>query len=431
MSSDEKANSGTAVPQSRDVNLLLAAPRFYPVYAGPAVRFQRYAPGLAKRGVKMRVISGAWDGTDSEASQEERDACRNGLLPLADVHGIPVQRVSIPERRTTGARQAFFDRALARYVVRNPIRPDVVQLLALSSPSLPSLVRLRMAGIPLVYTFTMMRDPSVAWIKNRYWLLPFRLMNCIVVSSGVMKAHLREFGIRSRVEVIPNGLDLERFRPVRSSEERAAIRIALGFDPKAELIVFLGGYLEHRKGVDVLLDAWYRIARKRPHARLVVVGPRLNKLGARQRQKKYVRDLLQTLKQSGTEDRVTFTGAVQDVERYLQAADVFVFPSRREGMPNVVPEAFGCGVPSILAPFIGLPAEFGRPGKEFDLAERTPDAFAAAINRMLDDPARRRQFGERAREWVERELGLDASLDRYAALYRELAKRHRQGGSTE
>jgi glycosyltransferase involved in cell wall biosynthesis len=123
---------------------------------------------------------------------------------------------------------------------------------------------------------------------------------------------------------------------------------------------------------------------------------------------------------------VTFTGAVDNVEAYLQTADVFVFPSRKEGMPNVVPEAFACGLASILTPFKGLPDEFGRPGEQYVLVERNAEALATAINAILDDPERRRQLGRRGRKWVEEHLDVEISLDRYADLYYELANDSRK-----
>src|SRR5690606_20193071 len=104
-------------------------------------------------------------------------------------------------------------------------------------------------------------------------------------------------------------------------------------------------------------------------------------------------------------------------------ADVFVFPSRREGMPNTVLEALGCGVPSVLTPFIGLPEEFGRPGTEYLLSERTAEGLATAVTRILESPALRDELSAAGRRWVEESLGVETSLDRYAALYRELARK--------
>ena len=95
-------------------------------------------------------------------------------------------------------------------------------------------------------------------------------------------------------------------------------------------------------------------------------------------------------------------------------------------MPNVVPEAYGCGVPVIMTPFIGLPQEFGRAGDHYELVERTPGAIAQSISSLLDNRERGRQLALRARKLVEDEMDVEKSLDRYAALYRDLAMRSKK-----
>jgi glycosyltransferase involved in cell wall biosynthesis len=117
------------------------------------------------------------------------------------------------------------------------------------------------------------------------------------------------------------------------------------------------------------------------------------------------------------------TGEVSNVEEYLQAADIFVFPSRREGMPNVVPEAFASGTPTVLAPFVGLPEEFGRAGTHYVLANRTATDLADAIIALLASPQRREELAGEARRWVESKLDLERSLMLYASLYCEIAQR--------
>ncbi|MDP2480423.1 MAG: glycosyltransferase, partial [Candidatus Palauibacterales bacterium] len=88
-----------------------------------------------------------------------------------------------------------------------------------------------------------------------------------------------------------------------------------------------------------------------------------------------------------------------------------------------VPEAFGCGLASVMTPFEGLPQEFGRPGREYVLSPRTPEDLSGSVVALLESPERRGELGASARAWVEANLGVDRSLDRYADLYRELTER--------
>ena len=415
----------TPIPEDESgTRVCLASLRFHPDYAGPALRFRRYAPGLVARGVAMNVFSGSWPEVDA-AGVARHDGIADGALLLPErVDSIPVQRVRLPAGASRRRMYLTYERALARYCLDT--RPDVIQLLSPTTTLIPRLARFRAAGIPLVYTHTML-DEADGSLRGRlralHRTLPFRFMDCIVVSSGVMRDALRQDGVRGRIEVIPNGLDLKRFRPADSAAARAALRVRLGLPAEGELIVFVGGFLQHRKGIDVLADAWKLMARTRPGARLVLVGPTRNDLRPSDTQSEFLAGVMASLEASGALERVIFTGAVEEVEAYLQAADLFVFPSRKEGMPNVVAEAFGCGAAAILAPFLGLPAEFGRPDHEFLLTAREPGALAEAMTHLLDRPAERERLAKSALAWARNHLDLERSLDRYAELYRELAAR--------
>jgi glycosyltransferase involved in cell wall biosynthesis len=105
---------------------------------------------------------------------------------------------------------------------------------------------------------------------------------------------------------------------------------------------------------------------------------------------------------------------------------MFVFSPLKGGMPNVVLEAMACGVPVVLTPCIALPKEFGEPGHEYFLVKRDSDAIAAAIAELLQNEELRKNLGRRGRSWVEENMDLEQSLDRYAALYYELAEQRRK-----
>ena len=93
-----------------------------------------------------------------------------------------------------------------------------------------------------------------------------------------MEESLRQVGYRGDIGIIPNGVDVNRFCPSSSVAAKEALRVRLGIPPGAEVVVFVGGYLIHRKGVDLLADAWASIASKRRQAYLLMVGPTHNAL---------------------------------------------------------------------------------------------------------------------------------------------------------
>lgn len=411
------------------LDLCLASPTFPPTYSGPAIRFLRYAPLFRERRVDMRVLTTVRVGSSSRIGLSKSGSS----LPMTPelVDGIPVHR--IPVMNSWGKTRSFwhFERTSVAQC-RSGARPDVVQLLSMWEGSSPYWIRkLRSLGIPVVYTHTMVRDPTVGRVKNLLWLQSFRAVDCTVVSTEAMRDSLRRIGHRGMIRVIPNGVDTKRFRSASSAADKHALRLRLGIPPEAEVIVFVGGFLIQRKGVDLLADAWARVASKRPLAHLLLVGPtydslRLGDTGrSLESHRSFLEGVKSSLNASRAMDRVSFAGSVENVEDYLRAADVFVFPSRREGMPNVVFEAYATSVPSVLCPFIGISKEFGIPGTHYLRANHDASEIAERILELLADESQRTRLGNAAREWVFQGFRTESSVDAYCELYRELAACHR------
>lgn len=409
------------------LDLCFAAHRFHPDYSGAGIRFQRYAPELRQRGIDMRVFTGTPRQQSNPARPSRNNFKTGDLLPLQYIDDLLVQRVKLPEGNARQRHMTYVS-ALLRYCRQRETRPDLIQAISVSQYWLPWWFSLRRLGIPVVYSYTLLGNLSSHPVKRQlqriYWRLPFEMVDCVVASSSVVRRVLRDdFGVRTRIEVIPNGVDLQRFRPVESATARNLLRKQLDIELSAEIILFVGPVVE-RKGVDILLEAWKLIARGRQQTYLLLVGPDYRdrphpfpEFGAK---------VEKLVSNSGAKDRVIFLGVVDRVERYFQAADIFVFPSKREGMGNVVLEAFACGLSSVLTPFIGFPDEFGNPGEHYLLVESDPRSLAASIITMLDNPEYRKQIGNQAREWVEAHLGMERSIEKYAKLYRDLVDQPRR-----
>jgi len=414
------------------LQVCLAALNFYPVYAGPAIRFSRYLPKFRPLGISMRVLAGTPEIVKARASGVEPDWTDweiGEALPPAEVGGAPVQRVRLPD---DGGRLRA--RLLAASLVehcRDPNRrPDVIQLLACGLEWIRPLRQLRRWRIPVVYTATMLRDfRSSGRIKRllleRSIAFPMQFLDGVVVSSEAMRERMPRLGVRTPVHVIPNGVDTGRFRPPAGSEDRGRIRQALGIGPGDTMALFVGPIVA-RKGIELLLEAWARACSDLPRLHLVLAGPRLDITHPANRA--FHERIHRMIEASSASGRVHFTGMIENVEEYMRAADVFVFPSRREGMPNVVPEAMASGLPVVMTPFIGLPSEFGRAAVHYRLVDFDADSLADGIAEVVQDRRLREEMGSAARTWTEQHLGIERSVERYAELYRQLARGRRAEG---
>ena len=229
--------------------------------------------------------------------------------------------------------------------------------------------------------------------------------------------------VKTKIISILNGVDLKRFTPAKDIEEKNRIKQSLGLSPKSKVILNIGA-IDPRKGIDLLLEAWKRLSVHRHDIHLFLVGMRhdLNNLQL----KKFRSKIENLLNCSDGADCVHFAGYVNNAEEYLRAADVFVFPSMREGMGNAVTEAMASGVPVILTPFVGLPQEFGKPGEHFIKVERDPDALSAAIGTLLDDSDFCRELIASGLKLVRDTMDIEMSLDKYVALYRDLVQKDSQ-----
>jgi glycosyltransferase involved in cell wall biosynthesis len=411
----------------RTIRLCLASTHFFPTHGGAQLRFLRYIPGLRKRNVFTHVLAGTPKQkkrlVDIGFSEESDPGVKDLGLEKELIDQVSIQRVNIPGQ-AGWRRSVVFNQAIVRFCLRSDSKPDIVQIVSSLQPrSIPWVRHLRKKGIPVVYAYTIpLNFPSNPLRRAiRKWSLKrlYSQLDCVVANSEVMGSLTSDLMAKTRLEIIPNGVDLQRYRPAFNEEERKALRASFGLVGEGSKMITTVGAIHPRKGSDLLLESWVRLAKQFPGAHLFMVGLRKDlqypKLGD------FRSRLGELLAVSGAADRVHFTGVVRNIEVYLRASDVFVFPSMREGMPNAVLEAMATGIPVILTPFQGLSKDLGQPDREFLLVNRDPETLASAVANVLSGNGVGRRLGERARRWATETMDLEKSLDRYAALYRELA----------
>lgn len=241
----------------------------------------------------------------------------------------------------------------------------------------------RILGIPTIvhvhadHRFESLGYPwFVRWIDR---LLAHGTDKVLAVSEFARDFALSQQGFPAeRVEVFYNPVDLRYFRPP-SSAEREASREALGLDMTQPVVVCVTRF-HPVKGVDVLLDAWARVARRLEDARLLLVG------------EGPLRGELEDLAtRTCPPASVRFLGYRSDVREILFAADVAVLPSRAEGFSVAALEILGTGLP-LVATRVGGNAQLIEDGVNGLLVpSEDPARLAEALERLCVD----RSFRER------------------------------------
>ena len=196
----------------------------------------------------------------------------------------------------------------------------------------------------------------------------------VIANSTLVRDDICErYGVkRDLVDIVYNGVDLERFHP-RLKTQSSALRTELGAHPGDLVFLFLGkGFA--RKGLDRLLTAFAQLALKQPTAKLWIAG--------RDSTSPHYEALARSLNISG---RVRFLGQRRDPEHCLAVADVHVLPTHYDSFAFSVLESLAVGTPVITTDAAGA-AELLSPGIDGEVLPGTceADELAAALERWCD-----------------------------------------------
>lgn len=279
------------------------------------------------------------------------------------------------------------------------LRPDIVHTHLFGGDTWGRIAAFR-AGISHVISteHNTNRDEGFVkrFVKRR---LAARTERIVAVSDAVRSYSMLVDRIPSdRITVIPNGIDLERFRPVPRT-------------PHSGVRIITVGRLVAQKGHEVLIDALAMCRERIPRVSLAIVGDGPLRATLEEHVRAY-----------HLSDVVRFTGFRRDCADRYHAADIAVFPSRWEGFGIAAVEASACGLPVIATTVGGL--------QRVVIDQETgilvpPDDAAALANALTDlagDHARQVLFGHAGRRHVERNFDIRRTVERYEELYEQLLR---------
>ncbi|MFA6512397.1 MAG: glycosyltransferase family 4 protein [Patescibacteria group bacterium] len=367
---------------------------YYPIKGGIAEHVHATATELRKRGHEATIITANFNRGDEEWSDGVERIGRDLTLPFNGAF------VNI----TIGARLAADFRRLEK-----KYNFDVLHIHNPPDPVLPIVATLN-AKAPIVGTFHTYKPSSLAY-KIMQRPLDHRVIQKLRVRIAVSEAAKSFFSkyFTGPWEILPNGVNIERFHPSNAPMPHLA-----GGPPT---ILFVGR-MDPRKGVNIMLDAFTRLAKDAPDARLVVVGGGI----LIHHYKRYVPLDLRP--------RVQFMNYVswQDLPRYYASADICCFPAYgRESFGIVLAEAMAAGKPMVASDIVGYRAviDDGKNG----LLAKTADAadFARKLKILLDDKDLRRNMGEHGRHKAETHYAWPAIVDKLEGYYRQAISAHREG----
>jgi glycosyltransferase involved in cell wall biosynthesis len=376
------------------MKILMVTERYIPIWGGAENQLRQLIPHLTARGCEVSIVTRRWYAD----------------WPKAEVvDGVRVIRLG---RAGTGKIAVLaFTLSLLVYIIINRLHIDVLHSHGAVNMGALCSIMARLLGLKNVAKIASAgRIPRFSRTKVGQLLLGwFQRSDAIISMTDEIDKELAAVSTnQAALHRITNGVDGNRFKTVPDDIKRSWRRDQ-GLDTEARIILF-SSRLVHGKGLDILLKAWPEVAAEHANAHLYIMGDGADQPDSieSEMKAKVGEEALQ---------RVRFLGSLSTPEDILAVADIFVFPSRREGFPNALMEALVTGL-IVVASDIGgvIPLiRNNQTGILFKSEDHKDLAFA--LSGVLDDFHQSRQLGLQARQEMLAKYGFHQIAARYVELY--------------
>lgn len=320
---------------------------------------------------------------------------------------------------------------LHRFLKRKTSHFDIIHFHVLWWGSLLIARWAKAKRIPCIYESVLLDadNPSSVRAENLGGLkLKFlRSFSGIVAISEFLAQDYLDHGFTTdQVFTLMNSVDIDLFRPQTGDKEKREIRDKYHLPRNGKILIFVGSLIA-RKGVDILIDAFVKVSGQCAELYLLLVGPRDIKQNP-SLDERFVQDLEQKLADNGLAERVRFLGLVrehQELAEIYRASDIFTFPSRREGLGNVVLEAMSSGLPVITSdlPVLERVIKDGVNGLVIPMDDS--ESLAQVIIKIYENEELAKELGNAARTYIEENHRFQAWQKELTGFYQRM---HYQNG---
>jgi glycosyltransferase involved in cell wall biosynthesis len=382
----------------KSLRVLMVARLFHPWVGGAEIQALKLAKKLAEQNISVEVVTGWWfRGTQQRETLEGIPVFRNHTMwEMYGIKGL---------RKFGGY---LYILSLIWFLWRRRHQYDLIHVHGLNYHTFAAVLASRLLGRrtlaklansgPASDILKMRSDRQLA--LSRYMLGTALRCDRFVALTQTIVEELTAAGVpREKITELGNGVETDQI-PAKSE-------YALHHLPR---LIFVGR-LHEQKGLDILLQAVQRLAAVSPPIgvclQIVGDGP-----------------LLEALREQAARlnitDRVNFTGQVPHVIGCLQQADIFVLPSRAEGISNALLEAMACGLPVVVSNIPGNSHVIQHDQNGLLFKAEDADSLAQALTTLLQQPNLRKRLGRAARRTVEDHFSLNYVAGQYIEVYRDM-----------
>ena len=319
--------------------------------------------------------------------------------------GVPVFCLNMNDRRPG------LHKLAALYLILRRIRPHILQTWMYHADLMGLMIGKLLPGAPKVIWNIRCSNMDL----EQYAYTTRLVFHLLILLSRFRYAAVansiagRDYHIRSgyrpdRWVVIPNGFDLERFKP--DSRARASFRYGQCISETAFVIGMVARY-DPMKGHGIVIDAAWKLFQTFPDVSLVLAGEGLD----------YQNDgLRNAIVDKNLDKRVILIGKRDDIHKIFPAFDISTLASVGEGFPNVLGESMACGVPCVSTDVGDASHIIGDTGLVVPPGDA--DALARAWGRMISLPSEKRhEMGRRARKRIKDNYSLSTIVRKYEEFY--------------
>jgi glycosyltransferase involved in cell wall biosynthesis len=365
------------------MKIAIITSRFPPKWlAGIEIVTYNLAKHLVKKGHEIHVVT----SRDEELPNFDKD------------NGFYIHRIAWSKIRNIGMLLFW----MKIFLKIRTIKPDIVHVQCLSM-SISALLIRKFLDIPYIiyghgWYFS---DIHQLYRKKLFKIALQNAAAVIVLTESMKKQFVQDY--EGPIFIIPNGIDLDRFRGL----SRHTARKDLGINEDQKIILYTGR-LHNHKGVQFLIAAMSKITHDEPHSKLLIVGED-------QGEKQKIIKMIEELK---LEQKIQLLNQVEPekVLFFMSAADVFVLPSIREGFPNVLLEAMGSGLPIVCTNVDGL-SEIVKDGENgFLVPPENVEQLAEKIIVLLSDTRLAKQISKNNLEKI-KDYEMDNIISQLEKIY--------------
>jgi glycosyltransferase involved in cell wall biosynthesis len=390
------------------MKVLMVISQFYPIIGGAERQAQLLAGKLIEKGLEVRVVTGWWRfRTATKEIIDGVQLVRNfsfwGMWGIKGLRPLGVLTYMV----TLGVYLLYHKREYDLIHVHQALYPAFVSIV-IGKQLLNKPVIVKTASSGMTSDIRQLRGYPLGDFQLRHLI---KQMEVLVANSKAGGEEFNDIGFpESQIEYIPNGVNLPQDRKANYGQMKRVITTSR---------------LSKEKGIDILLRAWARVMRKEKGLKLIILGD-----GFLERELKSLSESL------GVMESVAFMGMIQNVMEYVKNADLFVLPSRTEGLSNALLEAMSCGLPCIATNVGGnieliaeddqkkiMPGEFYIAKKGLLVNPEDVEGISEAMLYLIRNGMKREELGNQARLSIQQNYSIDLIADNYIELYERMMGR--------